>query len=304
LAKAGADKTATDITIPPPLKALGGWFSAEWFCPSVVTDDEVVGLTLPDLPGRKKQSFRIVERSAAESPAGKRAKKSSVSQEGPAGRGIFPLLDWIGATHVAAFRRTTLIFESRPVLFFATIPLANLKLRTANRLRRALMENRFRGCIVHTEASEATAMFWPEAEIEITGFVGAAAPQHALHIEFDEAEEQHRAQAQEQRFSLTRRAPPPPPPSPAKRLDERERRRMQSEKQALLQEIQSLRQQIGRMQDSQTELGAMEALGLDDARLKSMLRLLHPDKHGNSEAANDAAKWLNNLRDLLKSKRA
>jgi hypothetical protein len=196
-----------------------------------------------------------------------------------------------------------LIFESKPVLFFATIPLANLKARTANRLRRELMENRFRGCIVHTEASVATAMLWPETEIEITGFIGDAAPEHALHIEFDEAEEQHRAQEQERRFSLTRRAPPPPPPSPAKRLGERERRQMQTEKQALLQEIQSLRTQISRMQEQQTELGAMEALGLDDARLKSMLRLLHPDKHGNSEAANDAAKWLNNLRDLLKSKR-
>jgi hypothetical protein len=304
LAKAGADKTDTDIAIPPPLKALGGWFSAEWFLPSIVTDNEVVGLTLPDLPGRKRQSFRMVERSAAETQAGKRAKKVAISQQGPAARGILPVLEWIGATHFAAFRRTTLIFESKPVLYFATIPLANLKVRTANRLRHALMENHFRGCIVHTEAGLATAMLWPETEIEITGFIADAAPPHALHIEFEEAAEQYRAQEQERRFSLTRRAPPPPPPGSAKRLGERERRQMQAEKQALLQEIQSLRAQIGRMGESQSELGAMEALGLDDARLKSMLRLLHPDKHGNSEAANDAAKWLNNLRDLLKTKRA
>jgi hypothetical protein len=46
----------------------------------------------------------------------------------------------------------------------------------------------------------------------------------------------------------------------------------------------------------------MEKLGLDDGRLKSMLTLLHPDKHGGSDAANDAAKWINNLRDLLKSR--
>ena len=303
MAKASADKSTTDIAIPPPLKALGGWFSAEWFLPSIVTDNEVVGLTLPDLPGRKRQSFRMVERSAAETQAGTRGRKAAVSQEGPAARGILPMLEWIGATHFAAFRRTTLIFESKPVLYFATIPLANLKVRAANRLRHALMDNHFRGCIVHTEAGSATAMLWPETEIEITGFIADAGPQHALHIEFDEAEEQHRAQDQERRFSLTRRAPPPPP-GPAKRLGERERRQMQAEKQALLQEIQSLRAQIGRMGESQTELGAMEALGLDDARLKSMLLLLHPDKHGNSEAANDAAKWLNNLRDLLKAKRA
>jgi hypothetical protein len=298
LAKADAHKTGTDMTIPPPLKALGGWLSAEWFLPSVVIDEEVVGLTLPDLPGRKKQSFRIVERSAAARPAGN-AKKTPVSPEGPAARSIFHVLDWIGATHVAAFRRTTLIFESKPVLYFANIPLANLKVRAANRLRRELMESRLLGCIVHTEANVATAMFWPETELDITGFITDAAPEHALHIEFAEAEEQHRAQDQERRFSLTRRAPPAPP---AKRLDDRERQQMQTEKQALLQEIQSLRTQVARMQESQSELGAMEALGLDDARLKSMLRLLHPDKHGGSEAANDAAKWLNNLRDVLKKK--
>jgi hypothetical protein len=282
------------------LKALGGWSSAEWFVPSVVSDDEVVGLTLPDLPGRKKQSFRIVERSAGEAPRGR---KATVKQEGPAARGIGHVLDWIGATQVAVFRRTTLLFDSRPILYFATIPLANLKVRSANRLRRELMETHFRGCIVHTEPSQATAMFWPEVEADITGFVSAAAPPHALHTEFDEAEAEHRAQEQDRRFSLTgRRAATPQLAAPANRMDERERRKMQTEKQALLQEIQSLRAQIGKLQGSQSELGAMEALGLDDVKLKSMLRLLHPDKHGNSEAANDAAKWLNNLRDLLKTK--
>ncbi len=292
-------KTGTDITIPPPLKALGGWPSADWFCPSVVHDDEVVGLTLPDLPGRKKQSFRIVERSAVEIPL--RGRKSTVSQEGPASRGIGHVLDWIGATQLAIFRRTTLLFDSRPVLYFASIPLANLKARTANRLRRELMATHFRACIVHTEANAATAMLWPDTESEITAFIAAAAPPHALHVEFDEAEAQHRAQEAERRFGLPgRRAPPPPPP--ATRVDDRERRQMQTEKQALLEQIQSLRAQISKMQESQSALGAMEALGLDDARLKSMLRLLHPDKHGNSEAANDAAKWLNNLRDLLKAK--
>jgi len=297
LGKAGAEKAGAEDVVPPPLKALGGWPSAEWFVPSVVSDNEVVGLTLPDLPGCKKQSFRIVERSAAE---GARSKKATVKQEGPAARGIGHVLDWIGATQVAVFRRTTLLFDSRPVLYFATIPQANLKVRTANRLRRELMETHFRGCIVHTEPNQAIAMFWPEVEAEITGFVSAAGPPYALHIEFDEAEAAHRAAEQDRRFSLTgRRAPA----GPAKRLDERERRKMQGEKQALLQEIQALRTQIGRMQNAQSELSAMEALGLNDDRLKSMLRLLHPDKHGNSEAANEAAKWLNNLRDLLKTKK-
>ena len=176
MAKAGAEKTGADIAIPPPLKALGGWADAEWFVPTVVSDDEVVGLTLPDLPGRKKQSFRIVDRSAPDLPRGR---KTAVSPDGPAARGIGHVLDWIGATQVAVFRRTTLLFDSKPVLYFATIPLANLKARTANRLRRALMDTHFRGCIVHTEASAATAMFWPDAESEITGFIAADAVSQA-----------------------------------------------------------------------------------------------------------------------------
>ena len=43
----------------------------------------------------------------------------------------------------------------------------------------------------------------------------------------------------------------------------------------------------------------METLGLDDARLRAMLLLLHPDKHANSPAATEAAKWVNGLRDIL-----
>jgi hypothetical protein len=64
-----------------------------------------------------------------------------------------------------------------------------------------------------------------------------------------------------------------------------------------------LRNRIAELQRGQSVLGAMETLGLDDARLKAMLLLLHPDKHGNSEAANEAAKWVNGLRDALKAKR-
>ena len=49
--------------------------------------------------------------------------------------------------------------------------------------------------------------------------------------------------------------------------------------------------------------GAMKTLGLDDDRLRAMLLLLHPDKHANSAAANEAAKWVNGLRDVLKENR-
>ena len=72
----------------------------------------------------------------------------------------------------------------------------------------------------------------------------------------------------------------------------------------LLAEIAGLRTQVDGLRQSQSALGAMESLGLDDARLKSMLRLLHPDKHANDAAANEAAKWINNLRDLLKASKA
>jgi hypothetical protein len=91
---------------------------------------------------------------------------------------------------------------------------------------------------------------------------------------------------------------------PAKTRAPKAAARDTAREQRLLQDVAALRAQIDALQRANSVTGAMEQLGLDDARLKSMLRLLHPDKHGGSEAANDAAKWLNNLRDLLKAKQA
>ena len=62
-----------------------------------------------------------------------------------------------------------------------------------------------------------------------------------------------------------------------------------------------MRARIAELQRLHSVEGALETLGLTDARLKAMLLLLHPDKHGNSEAANEAAKWVNGLRDVLKA---
>ena len=131
-------------------------------------------------------------------------------------------------------------------------------------------------------------MFWPAADHDITAFVVEAAPPYALHAQFDQPAAALREAGQPPRRETKPREDRPLP------LSERER---------LLRELADLRNRVAELQQSQSALGAMEALGLDDARLKSMLRLLHPDKHGGSEAANEAAKWVNNLRDLLKSAR-
>jgi hypothetical protein len=284
-------KGGNDAQTPAPLTALGGWRNADWFCPSVVLDRDVVGFSLPELGGRRKQSFRVVERLLADKSAGKTRKTSKTAE--PAPTGIGPALDRAGATSIAAFRRTTFLFESSAILYFANIPAARLKVRSSNRLRRDLLESRFRGCVLRIEDDQVTAMFWPSAEVGITGFVEAALPPHALHAEFDEAEA---------KFGNGRDAVRSPPGSRRASMATQERQNLHRERQVLLAEVAALRAQIDKLQESQSTLGAMEKLGLDDARLKSMLTLLHPDKHGNSESANDAAKWVNNLRDILKRK--
>ncbi len=279
-----------DTSTPPPLRALGGWDDAEWFCPSILSEEEVVGLTLPKLPGVRKQNFHLVERSAPLPPrkVPRGAKAAPVAK--PPATGIGPILDGLYVLRAAAFRKPTFFFEAPPILYFADIPAANLKLRAADTLRRDLIQNALRGCVVRHDGTHLMAMFWPNAETDITAFVSAASPPHPLHIQFAEAELER---------TLAGRAQPEPPnrtPRPA-----RERALHETERADLLRELETLRRRISDLQRSQSAIGAMEALGLDDARLKSMLLLLHPDKHANSAAANEAAKWVNGLRDLLKA---
>ena len=250
-------------------------------------DEEVVGFTLPKLQRGRKQSFRLVERSAlaaAEPPpaASKRAARTTVrSTTAP---GIADIIDEAGADSAAAFRRATFLFESAPVLYFARMPLSGLKIRAANKLRAALVGAGFRGCCLHIDGTHVTGMFWPNAEAEISAYVSDADPPYALHTDFDGSAQ--------------------PPVRRTEGSHGAERARLKQTNAKLLQEIASLRSQIDGLRQSQSALGAMESLGLDDTRLKSMLRLLHPDKHGNDEAANEAAKWINNLRDLLKASKA
>ena len=284
---------ATD-TAPPPLRALGGWLAADWFCPSVLSDAAVVGFTLPKLAGCRKQNFRLVERSAASPPAetapAELAKKPPKTPQAS----LANILDEYGATRAAAFRRTTFLFESAPVLFFSEIPPRNLKIRAADNLRRALVGSLLRACVLRVETKLVLAMFWPASEHEITAFVSEALPPYPLHAQFDRPElvaQRGRPEPRRTAESDREQAAGTRPLAPG----ERER---------LLRELAELRSRVTELQQFQSALGAMETLGLDDARLKSMLRLLHPDKHGGSEAANEAAKWVNNLRDLLKTARS
>ncbi len=263
-----------EVKIPAPLLALGGWADAEWFSTSVLSDTEVVGLTFPKLAGLRKQRFDVIDRSlaAASGRPGQQVKPAEPPRT-LAGR-LAQIFDSYGATRAVACSRNRLLFEGSPVLFFAEIPLAKIKQRAANKLRRELIEHGLRCCVVHLDHVAATAMVWPDAEPALTAFVEAASPEHAIHAEFD---------------------------APARRTDPaRDDARQKAREAKLLREVAALREQIGTLQRAQSALGAMEQLGLDDARLKSMLKLLHPDKHGGSAAANDAAQWLNGLRDLLR----
>jgi hypothetical protein len=275
-----------DPSIAPPLAAIGGWVNADWFNPGIATDADVVGFSFPKFSGGRKQNFQVAERMTAKNP--KVPKTPSAPAPHPkriAGK-IAAILDEAGTVRAVSCSRSTFLFEAAPVLFFADIPETKLKLRSATKLRRALTGIGARACIVHLAGEQqgtcTTLMVWPNAEHDITEFVRAAQPEYALHAEFDLP------------------APATPTRSGAAAGGTDARRVARETK--LLQEVATLRQQVETLRRAQSAIGAMEQLGLDDARLKSMLKLLHPDKHGGSQAAHEAATWLNGLRDLLNGK--
>ncbi len=274
-------KSPPDPTIAPPLTALGGWSDAEWFNASILTDDEVVGFHLPKLPGVRKQNFHVIDRSAGGGGKAAKGQAPTVAPKRLAGK-LAVILDQFGATRAVACCRSKFLFESGAVLFFAEIPAARLKPRPAAKLRRELIGIGVCACVVLVAGGAVTVMAWARAEGEISDFVQGAGPEFPLHGEFEKAEI-----APAGKGAVTG--------APDKRGAATERK--------LLAEIAALRQQVDTLKRAQSELGAMEQLGLDDARLKSMLRLLHPDIHGGSEAATEAAKWINNLRGVLKEGR-
>jgi hypothetical protein len=278
----------TNVTMEPPLKAIGGWIDAPWFSPSVLSDSDVVGFQFPALPGLRKQNFQITDRSTADkSPSSKLKQAPAKPPKRIAGK-LSNVLDGFGATRAVACCRSKFLFDSNPVLFFAEIPLTKLKPRSASKLRRELIGIGVRACVVSVDGSSVVVMVWPAADDAITEFVEAAAPEHPIHLDFFKAPSaEHKPDAKTTKDIRNRSDP---------NANDREKK--------LLREVSALRRQVEQLQQSRSALGAMEKLGLDDGRLKSMLTLLHPDKHGGSDAANDAAKWINNLRDLLKSRQA
>ena len=287
-------KPTIDKSIPPPLRALGGWEDADWFCPTILSSDEVVGMSLPKLAGCRKQTFHLVERSVPQPTPKRRAPVDPVVPKRVAAT-FGQVLDGLGVLRAAAFRKPSFFFEAAPTLYFADIQAAKLKARAADALRRDLIRTSFRGCVVRYEADCVTAMFWPRTEHAITAFISAAAPPHALHSQFDDADIGAALPEPGMRHGTKRGAAAAQPSG--------DTRALQAERKRMLAELQVLRDRIAELQQSQSALGAMETLGLDDSRLRAMLLLLHPDRHANSAAANEAAKWINGLRDLLKSGR-
>ena len=262
--------------VTSPLDAFGGWIEADWFVPSIVSDPEVAAFELPKLGRQRKQVFHIIDRTLARSKPDKTRLPRRLAGK------LAMLLDNAGAIRTVASCRSRLLFEGAPVLFFADIPAARLKPRAAAKLRRDLVGLALRACVLHSHESAATLMIWPVDETSITDFIRAAEPDHKLHPDFDRAQ------------TAPAKSPTAASGQPARRDGAREAK--------LLQQIALLQAQIDTLSKGQSTLGAMQQLGLDDARLKSMLKLLHPDKHANSEAATEAAQWVNNLRDLLKTK--
>lgn len=245
----------------------------------MLSDEDVVAFELPRLSGIRQQSFHVIDRTRNAAHSRKAKPVPAETPKRLAGK-LARLLDSFGAVNAVASSRTRLLFESAPILFFADIPAARLKQRPANKLRRDLVALELRACVVRAGDALATLMIWPLAEQAITAFVNAAVPDYQTNPDFERA----------------LRAPDSRPLRPAGRGaaagGDREAK--------LLGQIATLQKQIETLTRAQSARGAMEQLGLDDTRLKSMLKLLHPDKHANSEAATEAAKWLNAMRDLLK----
>lgn len=238
---------------------------------------------LPKLPGMRKLAFHVIDRTVATPPSRKAEQTPRKAPRGLAGR-LAALLDGVGAVRAVASVRSRFLFETGPVLFFADIRSAKLKPRPANKLRRALVGIGVRACVVSARADLTTLMVWSSAETGITAFVEAASPEHRLHPEFEAAGNE----------------PARPLAKTAGGADGRGGKRDADREVKLLARIAALQTQVDALTRAQSAQGALEQLGLDDARLKSMLKLLHPDKHGNSEAANEAAKWVNSMRALLK----
>jgi hypothetical protein len=276
----------TDATVAPALKALGGWTDAPWFSPSILSDSEVVGFQFPPLPGIRKQNFEITDRSKSKEPAPRKAEKAPTKPPKRIAGKLSYLLDTFGATRAVACSRSRFLFEASPTLFFAEMPVPKLKATAANKLRRGLIENGLGGCVVKADGNSVMLMFWPTGDESITEFVQTAEPEFPIHLDFFKTAPARRERGARGKSDTK-------PRSTATASD--------SEKK-LLREVSALRQQVEKLRQSQTEIGAIQKLGIDDTRLKSMLTLLHPDKHGGSEAANEAAKWINGLREMLKIK--
>ena len=281
-------ETEAGTSTAPALSALGGWSDADWFCPTVLSDEDVVGFTFPDVAGLRRQSFHVLDRTKLARPASHDAKAPSKTPPSRLPGKMANVFEQFGAKRAVACCRSKLFFETGAVLFFGEFPLGKLKQRSANKLRRNLIEIGVLGCILRVETASAIGMFWPATERRITGFVDAAAPDHALHGDFEKA-------------ALSGG---PANVGSSARPARRSQTAANARETELLEEIVQLRKHVEALRRVQSPLAAMEQLGLDDARLKAMLKLLHPDKHGNSAEATDAAKWLNNLRDVLRGKTA
>jgi hypothetical protein len=269
----------------PALAAFGGWAEADWFPQTLLSDPGIVAFEFPRVPGLRRQGFHVVERSETRSRKAKARTEAARVAKRPAGK-LAVLIEGMGAVRALSSCRSRLLFEGPPVLFFAEVPAARLGQRAVAKLRRELAAIGMRACVLRFVAQTATLVFWPSEEASITTFLEAASPE--LPLATWDVKAPRRAAEADARV----------PPGAKERSARPDRQR----EAALLRQIGDLQARVDELSRSRSSLGAMEQLGLDDARLKTMLKLLHPDRHGNSEAANDAAKWLNGLRDLLKGK--
>ncbi len=260
-----------------PLAALGGWSNSP----------NPTFLDLRKARGLRAAVYRLLDLSPWRITETKRQINTRLWDD--------ILDDFGGVKHITCGYRN-LLFPVDPLLQVVEFPYEKISGNFALDLQRRT-RGRLLACVLHQCANQVTVLFWKRKATEITGRILAAGPDTPLPLLIEEYWE---------RAPPRRSTPhvhPPKEPNSSSEEAKDDPRHYRNELHRLLAEIVELRAQLSNQQQCLPKVDAIEALGLDDARLKAMLLLLHPDHHDNSAAATEATKWVNNLRDVLAMKK-
>ncbi|MBV1797943.1 hypothetical protein [Siccirubricoccus sp. G192] len=307
------ESVAEDSTVCDTFRAFGGWSRSAW-CPISIAKDV-------------KSIEHCFNEVITDSPFGFCCSRAGLEDAVKAvSRDNFCLPGWwidlaaaAPVTKFHALRRRVIFWPDPPILLFVQLPRDALGIRRANQVRRKARASKMLACVLDVGDQAINLLFWHKEEKKITANVLNAQPNMPLRMLQPEPIRKQRKPASRPNstsdFDAISEYNTRPQsefyPNQIEVDSIRAERDLAlakhdavlAENNAILEEIFRLKTELKRIRKNQTSTSAMAQLGLDDARLKALLFLLHPDKHGNSEAATEAAKWVNGLRDELKRSR-